>query len=63
MTREVFLAEIKAVTKQIEKHCKELTALPFNAEPHVREEIERRSRLSEAKHELIIKESNKRGLK
>ena len=24
MTREVFLAEIKAVTKQIEKHCKEL---------------------------------------
>ena len=61
MSDEVLRAELKSVDEQISRHCQKLMSLPFNGEPHVREEIERRSRMSEAKHEVLIKERNRRG--
>ena len=36
MSDKVFLEEVKAVTKEMNRHCEELMALPFNAEPRDR---------------------------
>ena len=60
MSTEVFTKEIEAITDQLQNHNQELMALPFNAEPSVREEIERRTKLLEAKYEVVSKERNRR---